>query len=51
MEDEAFLRLKAQFELFGLTRYYTDHWVRMRVTSTPDEHSPGKRHTLKHHPQ
>jgi hypothetical protein len=35
MEDKAFLRLKAQFELFGLICYYTDHWARMRVTSTP----------------
>jgi len=35
MEDEAFLRLKAQLEFFGLTRYYIDHWACMHVTSTP----------------
>ena len=25
-KDEVFLKLKALLELFGLTRYYTDHW-------------------------
>jgi insertion element IS1 protein InsB len=41
-KDEVFLRLKALLEPFGLTRYDTDHWGATRVTSTPDEHHPGK---------
>src|SRR5437667_12532324 len=45
--DEVFLRLKALLELFGLTRFYTDHWGAYTRHLDPDVHSPGKRHTQK----
>jgi len=31
-KDEVFLRLKALLEPFGLTRFYTDHWLRREVS-------------------
>src|SRR5437763_10905703 len=31
-KDEVFLRLKALLESFGLTRFYTDHWLRREVS-------------------
>jgi hypothetical protein len=31
-KDEVFLQLKALLEPFGLTRFYTDHWLRREVS-------------------
>jgi insertion element IS1 protein InsB len=45
--DEAFLKLKALLEPFGLAKYYTDYWGAYTRHLDPDEHQPGKRRTQK----
>jgi insertion element IS1 protein InsB len=44
-QDEAFLKLKALLEPFGITKYYTDYWGAYTRHLDPDEHQPGKRNT------
>ena len=34
-KDEVFLQLKALLEPFGITRFYTDYWRRLRASSRP----------------
>jgi len=46
-QDEAFLKLKALLEPFGITKYYTDYWGAYTRHLDPDEHQPGKRTTQK----
>jgi insertion element IS1 protein InsB len=46
-QDEAFLKLKALLEPFGITKYYTDYWGAYTRHIDPDEHQPGKRNTQK----
>jgi insertion element IS1 protein InsB len=46
-EDEAFLKLKALLEPFGITRYYTDYWGAYTRHIDADQHVPGKRNTQK----
>jgi insertion element IS1 protein InsB len=46
-KDEVFVRLKALLELFGITRYHTDHWGAYARHLALEEHQPGKRHTQK----
>ena len=46
-QDEAFLKLKALLEPFGITKYYTDYWGAYTRHLDPDEHQPGKRNTQK----
>ena len=46
-QDEAFLKLKALLEPFGITTYYTDYWGAYTRHLDPDEHQPGKRNTQK----
>jgi insertion element IS1 protein InsB len=46
-QDEAFLKLKALLEPFGITKYYTDYWGAYMRHLDPDEHQPGKRNTQK----
>ena len=44
-QDEAFLKLKALLEPFGITRYYTDYWGAYTRHIAPEAHQPGKRNT------
>ena len=46
-KDEVFVQLKALLELFGLTRYYTDHWGAYTRHLDSDVHSSGKRNPQK----
>jgi insertion element IS1 protein InsB len=46
-QDEAFLKLKALLEPFGITRYYTDYWGAYTRHIDADQHVPGKRNTQK----
>ena len=46
-QDEAFLKLKALLEPFGITKYYTDYWGAYTRHIDSDEHQPGKRNTQK----
>jgi insertion element IS1 protein InsB len=46
-QDEAFLKLKALLEPFGITKYYTDYWGAYTRHLDADEHQPGKRNTQK----
>ena len=46
-QDEAFLKLKALLEPFGITRYYTDYWGAYTRHIDADQHIPGKRNTQK----
>ena len=46
-QDEAFLKLKALLEPFGITKYYTDYWGAYTRHLDPDEHQAGKRNTQK----
>jgi insertion element IS1 protein InsB len=46
-QDEAFLKLKALLEPFGITKYYTDYWGAYTRHIDPDQHEPGKRNTQK----
>lgn len=46
-QDEAFLKLKALLEPFGITRYYTDYWGAYTRHIAPEAHPPGKRNTQK----
>ncbi len=46
-QDEAFLKLKALLEPFGITKYYTDYWGAYTRHLDPDEPQPGKRNTQK----
>ena len=46
-QDEAFLKLKALLEPFGVTKYYTDYWGAYTRHIDPDQHQPGKRNTQK----
>jgi insertion element IS1 protein InsB len=41
-QDEAFLKLKALLEPFGITRYYTDGWGVYERHLEPDQHTVGK---------
>src|SRR5688572_20182588 len=45
--DEAFLKLKALLEPFGITKYYTDYWGAYMRHIDMDQHVPGKRNTQK----
>ena len=46
-QDEAFLKLKALLEPFGITKYYTDYWGAYTRHIDADQHVPGKRNTQK----
>ena len=46
-QDEAFLKLKALLEPFGITRYYTDYWGAYTRHIASEAHQPGKRNTQK----
>ena len=46
-QDEAFLKLKALLEPFGITKYYTDYWGAYTRHIDMDQHVPGKRNTQK----
>ena len=46
-QDEAFLKLKALLEPFGITKYYTDYWGAYTRHIDMDKHVPGKRNTQK----
>jgi insertion element IS1 protein InsB len=46
-QDEAFLKLKALLEPFGITKYYTAYWGAYMRHLDPDEHQPCKRNTQK----
>ena len=46
-QDEAFLKLKALLEPFGITTYYTDYWGAYTRHIDMDQHVPGKRNTQK----
>jgi insertion element IS1 protein InsB len=46
-QDEAFLKLKALLEPFGITKYYTDYWGAYTRHMDVEEHQPGKRNTQK----
>jgi insertion element IS1 protein InsB len=46
-QDEAFLKLKALLEPFGITTYYTDYWGAYTCHIDMDQHVPGKRNTQK----
>jgi insertion element IS1 protein InsB len=46
-QDEAFLKLKALLEPFGITKYYTDYWGAYTRHIDVDQHVPGKRNTQK----
>ena len=44
-EDQAFLKLKALLEQFGIRRFYTDGWGTYRRHLDPHCHVVGKRRT------
>jgi insertion element IS1 protein InsB len=46
-EDDAFVKLKALLEPFGITRFYTDGWGAYERLLNPSEHAVGKRNTQK----
>jgi insertion element IS1 protein InsB len=46
-EDEAFVRLKALLEPFGITQFYTDGWGAYERYIEPALHLVGKRNTQK----
>ena len=46
-QDEAFLKLKALLEPFGITKYDTDYWGAYTRHIDMDQHVPGKRNTQK----
>ena len=46
-QDEAFLKLQALLEPFGITRYYTDYWGAYTRHIDVDKHVAGKRNTQK----
>jgi len=46
-KDEVFKKLKALFELFGISRYYTDDWGAYERHLEIDKHEVGKRNTQK----
>jgi insertion element IS1 protein InsB len=43
--DEVFLKLKALWEPFGITQYYTDSWGAYRRHREGNQHQPGQRNT------
>lgn len=45
-QNEAFLKLKALLEPFGITTDYTDYWGAYTRHLDPDKHQPGKRKHL-----
>ena len=46
-KDEAFIKLKALLEPFGITRFYTDDWGAYERHLEPESHSVGKENTQK----
>jgi len=44
-EDQAFLKLKALLEPFGIRRFYTDGWGAYQRHLAPNQHVVGKRAT------
>src|SRR5262249_53621851 len=44
-QDEVFLKLKALWQPFGITKYYTDSWGAYAHHIEVDQHQPGKRNT------
>ena len=46
-QDEAFLKLQALLEPFGITRYDTDYWGAYTRHIAPEAHQPGQRNTQK----
>jgi insertion element IS1 protein InsB len=46
-KDEAFIKLKALLEPFGITRFYTDDWGAYERHLEPENHSIGKENTQK----
>jgi insertion element IS1 protein InsB len=46
-KDEAFIKLKALLEPFGITRFYTDDWGAYERHLEPENHSVGKENTQK----
>jgi insertion element IS1 protein InsB len=44
-EDQAFLKLKALLEPFGINQFYTDGWGAYARHLHPAEHTVGKRNT------
>ena len=46
-ENRAFLQLKAMLALFGLRHFYTDAWGTYERHLDREQHTVGKRYTLK----
>ena len=46
-KDEAFIKLKALLDPFGITRFYTDDWGAYARHLEPENHSVGKENTQK----
>jgi insertion element IS1 protein InsB len=46
-EDEAFVKLKALLEPFGISQFYTDGWGAYERHLHPAEHTVGKQNTQK----
>jgi insertion element IS1 protein InsB len=46
-KDEAFIKLKALLEPFGITRFYTDEWGAYERHLESENHSVGKENTQK----
>ncbi len=46
-DDEAFVKLKALLEAFGITHFYTDGWGAYERHLDVDVHTVGKRNTQK----